>query len=1022
MSSWVRFSLKHPIPTIVIFLTALVIGGVSLTRLSVDLYPAMEYPLAVVATGYDGAGPQEVEQLVSRPLEEALATVGNVTSVTSMNYEGQSVVLVQFDWGTDMDQVTLYMREKVDLVKGYFPDGVDSPMVYKIDPQALPVVTVGVSGMEPAELTKIVEDKVKPRLERINGVASVNLQGSIAREIQVIVDPKRLQAAGVSISQVAQALRYENLNLPGGEVQSGPVKLLVRTVGQFSSVDEIRNLRLGPYRLDDIADVSDTFGAPSGKVWIDGQMAIGMDVQKQSGSNTVTVANAVKAEMAKLQADLPAGVETAVLMDQSKMVLTSVSSITDSGWQGGLLAVLVLFVFLRHFRATLAVALAIPVSVVTTFGPLFFGGVTLNMLSMGGLSLGVGMMVDGAIVVLENIFRHKSLGKDIETAALDGTSEVALAVSASTLTTVAVFLPVVWITGLAQQYFRELALSVTYSLLTSLAVSLTIVPIMARFLLRDRKGPAKPPARWNVWMGEKLDALNTFYGRVLNWALRRRLAVVSIGVASLAVVALIFNQMGMEFIPKTDTGEFRISIEMPAGTRLEETEKAIQQVVAAAEKLPELQQTYVVVGSTGEAFSTSSGSSSEGYMVGMVGDPAGRTRSLEEILETLRQTVVIPGAVVTINASGMIDPGGVPIEVIIKGDDLGVLEGLAEQAADHIKQVPGTREVRTSVGEGLPEVQIKVDRARAAAYGLSPSQVAVAVQSAVKGDVVSQFRTGGKEYDIRLQATEDARADVTALSQLPIGTQSGQSVLLGQIADLVKTAGPTVVERTDRARVVRVTGQLYDRDLGSVMKDVKAAMGRMAMPPGYTIDYGGQNEQMEDAFGGLINALLFSIVLVYLVMAAQFESFLHPFVIMFSVPLSFVGAVVALVISGRNMDISGMIGVIMLVGIVVNNAIVLVDYINQLRREGWERDAAIREAGPTRLRPVLMTTLTTLLGLLPLALGLSQGSELMAPMSTVVIGGLTLSTLLTLIVVPVIYTLIDDLVRRMTGRKETMAA
>lgn len=1006
--SWVKFSLKHPVPTIVFFLTALVIGAVSLTRLSVDLYPAMEYPLAVVATKYEGAGPQEVEQLVSRPLEEVMGTVGGVTSVRSTNYEGQSVVLVYFDWGTDMDQVTLAMREKVDLVKGYFPDGVESPMVYKIDPQALPVLTVGLSGKDPVELKRIAEEKVKPRLERIEGVASVNVQGGTEREIQVIVDPRRLQASGISINQVAQALRYENLNLPGGEVKSGPVKLLVRTVGQFSSVDEIKDLRLGPYRLGDLADVRDTFADVAGKVWMNGQPAVGMNVQKQGGANTVKVAEAVKAELEKLNADLPEGVQTAALMDQSKMVLNSVNSIASSGWQGGVLAILILFVFLRHFRATLAVALAIPISVVTTFGPLFFGGVTLNMMSMGGLSLGVGMMVDGAIVVLENIFRHRQMGKDIDTAAAEGAGEVALAVSASTLTTVAVFLPVVWITGLAQQYFRELALSVTYSLLTSLAVSLTVVPIMAKALLRERKGPAKPPSRLYVWLGDKLDGLNAAYGRLLTWSLRRRWTVVSIAIVSLAIAGLIFNQMGMEFIPKTDTGEFRITVKMPPGTRLEETEKALDQAVAVAQALPELKQLFVAEGSSGDAFSTRGGSSAEGYLVGAVGDRSTRSRSLEEILETLRRDVVIPGARVTVSASGMLDPGGVPIEVQILGDDLTVLQELADQAAEEIRLVNGTREVRTSIDEGLPEVQVKVDRARAAMYGLSPSQIAVAVQAAVKGDVVSEYRSGGKEFDIRLRATEEARENLETLKQLPIGTQAGTAVLLGEVAELKKTVGPTVVEREDRARVVKVTGQLYNRDLGSVMDDVKARMERLPKPPGYTVKYGGQNKEMEDAFGGLIKALLFSIVLVYLVMAAQFESFLHPFVIMFSVPLAFVGAIGALVISGRNMDISGMIGVILLVGIVVNNAIVLIDYINHLRREGHSLYEALKIAGPTRLRPVLMTTLTTLLGLLPLALGLSQGSDLQAPMATVVIGGLSLSTALTLIVVPVIYSLIED--------------
>jgi hydrophobic/amphiphilic exporter-1 (mainly G- bacteria), HAE1 family len=1022
MSSWVKFSLKHPVPTIVLFLTLVVIGAVSVTRLSVDLYPAMEYPLAVISTKYEGAGPQEVEQLVSRPLEEIAGTTGGVTSVMSTNSEGQSVVLVQFDWGTDMDQATLSLREKVDQVKGYFPDGVSAPMVFKIDPQALPVLTIGLSGADPIELKRLAEDKVKPRLERTDGVASVNINGGTEREIQVIVDPHRLQASGISINQVAQALRYENLNLPGGQVESGTTNLLVRTVGQFSSIDEIRELRLGPVRLGDIAEVKDTYAEVTSKVWIDGEPAVGMDIQKQTGGNTVAIAEAIKAELDLISKDLPTGVKAHVLMDQSKMVQESVSSVADSGWQGGLLAIAVLYIFLRHFGATLAVGIAIPISVIATFGPLFFGGVTLNLMSLGGLSLGVGMMVDGAIVVLENIFRHKQMGKDIDAATLVGASEVGLAVSSSTITTVVVFLPVVWITGIAQQYFRELALSVTYSLMTSLLVSITLVPLLARYLLRDKKGPVKPPSRLFVWWGEKLDAIDAVYRRMLGWALSHRWTVLTVGTLSLGLAVLFYFQLGMEFIPKTDTSEFRISVRMPPGTRLDETEKALNRAVAAAKQVPELRQMYVSLGSTGDAFSVSGGKTNEGYVVGALVPPGERERDLDTIMEALRQAVVIPGARVNVVASGMLDPGGSPIEVQIRGDDLGVLQALANQAADVITKVPGAREVRTSVDEGLPEVQVKVDRARAAAYNLSPSTIALAVQSAVKGEVVSEYRSGGKEIDIRLQATEAARADMAALAQLPISAGYGQSVPLGDVATLVKGTGPTVVERQDRARVVKITGSIHDRDMGHVVNDIKAEMARIAIPPGYTVSYEGQNKEMEDAFGGLIQALLFSVALVYLTMAAQFESWLHPFIIMFTVPLSLSGAFGSLVLTGRPLDISGMIGLILLVGIVVDNAIVLIDHVNQLRREGHTVMEALTEGCPTRLRPVLMTTLCTLLGLVPLALGLAAGSDLQAPMATVVIGGMTVSTLLTLIMIPVVYSLVEDLVARILKRSPSKAA
>ncbi|MGE5676218.1 MAG: efflux RND transporter permease subunit [Mycobacterium leprae] len=1004
------FSLKHPVPTIVIYLFLAVIGMVSLSRLQMDLYPAMEYPLAVVATQYEGAGPQEVESLVSSPLEEVLGSIGGVTNLRSVNNEGQSLVLVQFDWGTDMDQATLSIREKVDQVKGYFPDGVKAPMVFKIDPSALPVLTIALSGdVSQAELKQIADETFKPRLERLDGVASLSVMGGTEREIQVIVDPRRLQTAGLSINQVAQALRYENLNLPGGEVREGPVDLLVRSVGQFSSIDEIKELRLGPVRLGDVAEVKDTYADLTSKVWLNGQAAVGMDVQKQTGANPVSVARAVKAQLAEINKELPPGVQATVLMDQSKMVENSIRSIVDSGWQGGLLAVLVLWLFLRHFRSTLTVALAIPISVIATFFPLFLHGVTLNMLSMGGLSLGVGMMVDAAIVVLDNIYRHRQeLGESLDVAAVEGTKEVTLAVSASTLTNVVVFLPVIWINGIAQQYFRELSLSVTYSLLCSMIVSFTLVPLMARALLRERKGPARPPSKLYLWLGVKLDGLNSFYGRVLDWALGHRLQVVAIGVAAMAGAVAVYFGLGFEFMPKLDTGEFRVEVRMPPGTRMTETEKAVQAAAKVVQALPEAQKTYAAVGSSGEVFATSGGPN-QGYVVGMLAPRTARKRSLNEIMESVRTAIQIPDARVTVSMSGFLDPGGVPVEVMIKGEDQGVLQQLADEVGRQIEQVPGTREIDTSVADALPEVQVKVDRARAAAYYLSPSTIAMAVQNAVKGQDVSKYRQGGKEYDIKLQATPEARQDMAALSALPIATPAGQAVPLSAVATLIRGNGPTMVEREDQSRVVRVTSELYQRDMGSVTNDIKERLSKLPLPEGYSIEYGGEDAQFSDAIGGLTKSLLFSIALVYLVMAAQFESFFHPIVIMLTVPLSFVGAVGGLVLTGRSMDVSGMIGIIMLVGIVVNNAIVLIDFINQLRARGHSREEAIRIAGPLRLRPVLMTTLTTLLGLLPLTLAMGEGSELEAPLATVVMGGLTVSTVLTLIVIPVVYLFLDDL-------------
>ena len=1028
MRPLIRFSIHHPVPTTVLYLILAVIGLVSLSRLPLDLYPAMELPMAVVLTTYEGAGPEEVESHVSRPLEEVVGTVPGVTGVLSSSYEGTSLVVVQFDYGTDMDQAALSVREKVDLVKGYLPDGAGTPSVYKFDPAALPVLTIGLAGPDDlAELKAIAEDTIKPRLERLEGVASVSVNGGVEREIQVVVDPARLQTFGLSMTNVAQLLAYENLNLPGGEVGEGSVDLLVRTIGQYESLDDIRDLRLGPVRLGDIAEVRDTFADPETKVWIDGRATVSLDVQKQSDGNTVAVASAVKAEMKKIEKDLAGQVELRVIADNSRMVTTSLNSIATSGAQGAVLAILVLLFFLRHLPATLAIAVSIPVAIISTFGPIYFTGTTLNIISMGGLSLGVGMMVDNSIVVLENIVRHRQMGKNVAQAAEDGTAEVSLAITASTLTSVVVFLPVVWVTGLAQLFFRELALTITFSLMMSLLTAITLVPMMAPWLLRDRPGQRRIP--WIVRLSDRiglwLERLETVYARLLGWALSHRWQVVGIGAAFLAMAVFILGQMGLEFIPKSDTSEFRITIEVPPGTRLEETQAVAWQAVSQIEDLPELRSLYVAVGTTGSAYSLAGGQSHQAFIAGTVSRPNERSRSLDEIVEDVRNRLLLPGADVSVKATGTIEIGGNDIEVQIRGEDLEVLEDLANQVMAIVAQVPGTRGLSTSVSEGLPEIQIRVDRAKAARYGLSASQVAAAVQSAVRGQVVTQYRVGGDEYDIRLMATESARRDVNALSQLPVETPLGQTVPLGELADLIRGVGPVAVDREDQMRVVKVTGQTYNRDLGGVISDIRARLAKFPLPAGYEIAYGGTYELLEEAMTGLMQTLVFSIALVYLVMAAQFESFLHPFVILFTIPLAMVGAVLALVMTGRSMDISAMIGLILLAGVVVNNAIVLVDYINQLRRQGMDRDEAVRITGPRRLRPVLMTTLTTVLGLLPLALGLSEGSELEAPLATVVIGGLTLSTLLTLVVIPVVYTLFDDLlvrVRRRTAARAQAAA
>lgn len=1018
--SWARFSLRHPVPAIVFFLVAIVVGVVSYTRLAVDLYPAMEFPMAVVITEYEGAGPQEVESLVTRPLEEAMGTVTGLKSIRSWSSEGTSFVLAEFNWGTDMDFATLQMRDRIDRVKGFLPKEVRSPLVLKVDPQQMPVVVVGLTGSQDlADLKRIAEEDIKPVLERLDGVASVGVGGGLTREIQVLVDPRRLHDAGVSISQVVQALGSDNINLPGGDVREGQLRLLVRSLGQFRSVEDIRDLQLltprgQAVRLGDVARVEDTFADPTSKAWVNQRPSVSLSVLKQSGANSVEVARRVKAALDELSRKLPGGIQTHVLMDQSRFILNSINGVRDSAIEGGLLAVLIIYVFLRHFRATLAVATAIPISIVITFGALYLSGVTLNMMSLGGLAMGVGMLVDDAIVVLENIFRHKQKeGKDAARAAEEGAGEVTLAVVASTLTTVAVFLPIVFIQGLAKQYFQELALAVSFSLLASLAVSLTLVPLMASRLLADRPGGRAEGGEPRLlrWLGRVWDQVDEVYRRVLVWALQHRKSVLAIAAASFVLAGALLPLLGFEFIPKMDTSEFQVSVELPDGTRLEETERVARQVESVVRAVPEVHTVYTTVGTSGSLFERGTSSNVAGVTAFLV-RPKDRTRNLETIMDDVRrQLAAIPGAKIQVNMGGAVGPGGAPVEILVKGDDLDVLKTLAARVEAEVARVPGTREVDSSVTRGLPEVQVVVDRRKAASLGLTAAQIAQTVRTALQGTVATRYRVGGEEYDIRVRAVQAAREDLNALGDLYLPTPSGQQVPLREVAQLVRTTGPTSVTREGQARVASITAQVAGRDLGSTMAEIRQRLAAIPLPPGYSIAYGGQSQQMDESFAGLGQALVLASVLVYLVMAAQFESFLHPLVIMGSVPLAFVGAIYSLVATGRSLDIAAFLGLIMLVGIVVKNAIVLIDYVNQLRRRGLPRFDAIVRAGPTRLRPVLMTTLTTVLGLVPLALGFGEGAEEQAPLATVVIGGLTFSTLLTLVVIPVVYSIADDLVQ-----------
>lgn len=1019
-----KIAVKRPVTIAMITLIVIILGVVSLTKLPIDLFPEIEVPVAIVSTSYSGVGSQEMEELITKPIEEAIATVSDIENIRSISSEGSSIVIAEFAFGTDMDFASLDMREKVDMVKGFLPDESSNPMVLKIDPNAFPILELSLSnGGDLAKLQAIGEDKIKPKLERLPGVASVDVSGGYENQVEIVVNGEKLRGYGLSIDSLANILMAENLNLPGGEVRKGVQELTIRTMGEFQSVEEIRSILIplqngGSVYLSDIADVNMSYKDKEAIVKTDGKNSINISIQKQSGTNTVQVADRINEELEELKSEFP-DINITVVMDQSEFIKLSINNVVKNAVIGAVLAVLILYLFLRNIRTTIIIGTAIPVSVIATFTLVYFYGITLNMMTLGGLALGVGMLVDNAIVVLENIYRFRQDGYSRKEAAVKGAQEVGMAVTASTLTTVAVFLPMVFVEGITSAIFKEFSLTVAMSLGASLVVSLTLIPMLcSKFLKVDRMQGKKHQGRFRLFnfLYDSFDRvfakIEAAYKRILKGALGHRKITVTIAVVVFIATLASVGMVGAEFFPTTDEGEFAVNISLPEGSDLENTHEVVLEIEESLQGIKEINTIFSKIGSTGGAFASNSSSNSATVSV-VLKDLDARDRSTSEVADQVRNMVRdIPGAEigVEVTQSGMGGGGGssAPISVDIKGDDLDVLKKVADDVERSVKNVEGTREVQSSYGEGIPEVQIKIDRKNASQYGLTASQIAMAVKGTVSGKTATKYKFDGEEIDVVIKGDPLFKQSISNLGQTSINSPMGIDVPLNQIADITIDRGPVTISRNDQVRVVSVTSQIMDRDLRSVTKDIENILAEYPMPDGYTYDISGQNEDMMESFQDLFLALLLAIVLVYMVIASQFESLIHPFTIMFSVPLALSGGIFGLFITGRTLSVPAFIGIIMLAGIVVNNAIVLVDYINTRRASGEDRKEAIINAGPIRLRPILMTTLTTALGLVPLALGIGEGAETQAPMATVVIGGLLLSTLLTLVFIPVLYTIFDD--------------
>jgi len=1022
-----KLSVKRPVMTSMVMLIIILLGTISLTRLPIDLYPAMDIPVAIVSTSYSGVGPHEIENLITRPIEGAISTVGSLDTISSYSSLGSSIVVAEFNYGTDMNFATLDMREKLDLIKGALPEGIDDPMVLTIDPNAFPIIQISlVNDGDLSTLQLLAEDTIKPRLERIEGIASVDVTGGYTNQIQIKANQQALNNLGIGLNQLSQIIGASNMNLPGGTVVHGEKELTIRTIGEFKDIEEINNIPItlptgGIVLLGDIAQVELTPKEIETISRTNGKDSINISIQKQSDSNTVKVASSVHDEIKKLQDEFE-DVEITIVSDESKYITGSINNVLQSVILGAVFAIMILYLFLRNIRSTLIIGTSIPIAVIATFALLFFGNITLNLMTLGGLALGVGMLVDNAIVVLENIYRFRVEGYSRIEAASKGASEVAMAVTASTLTTVAVFLPIVFVEGMISSFFRELALAVTFSLVASLVVSLTLIPMLSSKLLKvdntdvkERKGIRKQFKKLYDAFDKAFYGLENAYKRILTWSLghRKKTVIAAIIIFFVSLSSVFF--IGFEFFPASDEGLVNISVSLPVGAEIHEINDVLLEI---EENIVSVEEVDIVFASFGGGGIMNLGNSGANMTLNLK-KLEDRDRSSKQVADEIRQLLKdIPGAEIIVSeaASSMGAMGGDPISISIKGDDLELLEMISEDFKNIVESVEDTREVATSFSEGIPEVLIHIDKYRAATYGLTTAQIANSVRNTTTGITATRYKSGGDEIDVIIKGEEGVRESLANLQQMEVATSTGGTIPLGQIANVTIEKGPVQITRENQQRVVTLNGKIGDRDLRSVTQDIEKALQGYELPQGYSYSLGGQNQEMNDAFADLLLALGLAIILVYMVMAAQFESLLHPFIIMLSVPVALAGALLGLLVTGKALGITALIGIIMLAGIVVNNGIVLVDYINILRLEGKDRSEAVTTAGQVRLRPILMTTLTTVLGLLPLAIGIGEGAEMQAPMGIVVIAGLLLSTVLTLVLIPIVYTLVDDITIRIKKR------
>lgn len=1011
-------SVERPVFATMMILALVVLGLFSYLKLNIDQFPDIDIPYVTVTTVLRGAGPEQIESDVTKKIEDAVNPVAGIDHIQSTSQEGLSIVIIQFKLEIDGKVAAQEVREKISAARSNLPTEIEDPVITRFDPASLPILQLTVSGnRSEKDITTYTKDVIKKRLENVPGVGSVDLVGGDEREIQIEVDAARLQAFNLSIQDVIQGISAANLEVPAGNLVQGPRQLLLRTMGKYTSVDDFNKVIVASpggriVHLSEVATVVNGVKERTSLARVNGTQAVGLNILKQSGSNTVRVADAIRDQIDRVRKEMPGDLQITIARDNSTFIRDSVRDVIFDILYGGLLAVIVVYLFLANARPTIISAIALPTSIIASFIMMYALNFTLNVMSLMALSLAVGLLIDDAIVVIENIYRHMHEGATPMEAARVATSEIGLAVMATTFTVVAVFVPVAFMPGIVGRFFYQFGITVAVSVLVSLFVAFTLTPMLSSRWLKKEDEELKNEGnflrRALYYFNHFFEFLSGRYRRAITWSLAHRKSIIGISLALFFTSFILMRFLGSAFFPSSDQSEFTIGINASPGSSLEQAGAIASRIETVLKQRPEVVTTLTTIGAGNDPIT-------KGNILVKLVKKKERKKGIEEIMQEVRRDLKdLPGANLSILISQGPGGGAKPVIMSVRGEDLGTLEKLADRVEDIVRSTAGATDVENSLETSKPEVRIRIDREKASDLGLNVGLIATTIRSMVDGAVATQYAEGDEQYDVRVRLSKDDRTSLENIRNLTIKSSKDSPdqqkiiVPVSYVADITQGSGPSKINRFDRQREIRIDANTSGRSLGEVLGDILTRTKAIPVQPGYSIGVTGSGEQQSEAFGNILLSLGLAVIFVYIVLAAQFESFTYPFSIMLALPMSLIGAVVALLVSGNTLSVISLIGIIMLMGLVTKNGILLVDFANVLRDRGMERTQALVQAGATRLRPILMTTFAMIFGMMPVAFAISEGSEFRSPMGQAVIGGLITSTLLTLFVVPVVYSIIDD--------------